>query len=159
MSKNGLIFYSEHTEFMDEHVRRCSVVHDNLVVLDLQGDETIDCDARFMIYASFLQCNISMHVLWRLNRENTVFTDGKSIFNQSSDTMIDELILQYGGGGQNKAGTCHVSNDDAERVQQELIDQITRSVFTFWFSAEIHRVGKSLSRNHPALVVCCCLTF
>ncbi|MDA9857408.1 hypothetical protein N9D23_04755 [Rubripirellula sp.] len=43
--------------------------------------------------------------------------------------MIGELMLQYGGGDAN-AGTCQVSNEDAERVQQELIDQITRSAVT-----------------------------
>jgi nanoRNase/pAp phosphatase (c-di-AMP/oligoRNAs hydrolase) len=70
-----------------------------------------------------------MHVLWGLKRQNIVFTVGKSIFNRSSDIMIGELMLQYGGGDAN-AGTCQVSNEDAERVQQELIDQITRSAVT-----------------------------
>lgn len=128
--KERVDLYLEHTELMVEQLRRCSVVHDNLVVLDLQGEETIYCGNRFMVYALFPQCNISMHVLWGLKRQNTVFTVGKSIFNRSSDTMIGELMLQYGGGGHANAGTCQVSNEDAERVQQELIDQITRSAVT-----------------------------
>jgi nanoRNase/pAp phosphatase (c-di-AMP/oligoRNAs hydrolase) len=128
--KERVDLYLEHTELMVEQIRRCSVVHYNLVVLDLQREETIYCGNRFMIYALFPQCNISMHVLWGLKRQNTVFTVGKSIFNRSSDTMIGELMLQYGGGGHANAGTCQVSNEDAERVQQELIDQITRSAVT-----------------------------
>ena len=33
-------------------------------------------------------------------------------------------MLQYGGGGHDAAGTCQVSNEDAARVQAELIHKI-----------------------------------
>ena len=67
-----------------------------------------------MIYALFPQCNISMHVLWGLKQQNTVFATGKSILDRSSPTNIGELMLEYGGGGHDAAGTCQVSNRAAE---------------------------------------------
>lgn len=78
-----------------------------------------------MVYALFPQCNISIHVMWGLKQQNTVFAIGKSILDRSSNTNVGELCLSYGGGGHLNAGTCQVSNDDAQSVLQELIDEIT----------------------------------
>ncbi|MBL4690179.1 MAG: exopolyphosphatase, partial [Rhodospirillales bacterium] len=43
----------------------------------------------------------------------------------TSKTDIGELMLKYGGGGHENAGTCQIDNDDAERVLAELTAQIT----------------------------------
>ena len=77
-----------------------------------------------MIYALFPDTNISIHVLWGLNKLNTVFATGKSIINRSSNTDIGDLMLKYGGGGHANAGTCQVENEDAKRVLGELTKQI-----------------------------------
>jgi len=79
---------------------------------------------RFVVYALFPDTNISMHVIWGLNRLNTVFAIGKSIFNRTSNTNIGELCLQYGGGGHANAGTCQVDIDDADRVEEEIAKRI-----------------------------------
>jgi nanoRNase/pAp phosphatase (c-di-AMP/oligoRNAs hydrolase) len=34
-------------------------------------------------------------------------------------------MLEYGGGGHDAAGTCQIENDEAARVQQELVGIIT----------------------------------
>ena len=117
--------YFEHQEKFKEQLRRCSSVHDNLVVLDLREEDIIYAGNRFMIYALFPECNISIHVLWGLKRQNTVFAIGKSIFNRTSNTNIGNLALQYEGGGHANAGTCQVVNDAAETVKQALIKTIT----------------------------------
>lgn len=116
--------YQSQRSQMEEQVRRCSTVHRNLVVLDLRGEETIYAGNRFLIYALFPQCNISIHVLWGLQKQNTVFAIGKSIFDRSSKTNVGELALKYGGGGHANAGTCQIPNEDAERVLGELVAQI-----------------------------------
>ncbi len=123
--KERVDLYMEHLEPSKVQIKRCATVHGNLAVLDLRDEETIYASNRFMIYAIFPDTNISIHVLWGLNRLNTVFATGKSIINRTSKTDIGELMLIYGGGGHENAGTCQVENDDAERVQGELIEQIT----------------------------------
>lgn len=117
--------YREHNRAAQEQIKRCATVHHNLVVLDLRNEETIYAVNRFVIYALFPQCNISIHVMWGLKQQNTVFAIGKSILDRSSNTNVGELCLGYGGGGHLNAGTCQVSNDDAQTVLQELIDEIT----------------------------------
>ena len=94
------------------------------MVLDLRREMPIFAGNRFMIYALYPQANISIHVLWGLNQENTVFATGKSIINRSSKTNIGELMFSYGGGGHENAGTCQVENDEAATILQELIAKI-----------------------------------
>ena len=93
-------------------------------MLDLREEEVIEAINRFMIYALFPDTNISIHVMWGLNKLNTVFATGKSIVNRTSKTNIGDLMLKYDGGGHENAGTCQVDVDDAERVLGELIEQI-----------------------------------
>jgi nanoRNase/pAp phosphatase (c-di-AMP/oligoRNAs hydrolase) len=117
--------YFEHAEAAVEQIKRCATVHDNLVVLDLRNEEVIHPTNRFTIYALFPLCNISIHVLWGLKQQNTVFATGKSIIDRSSRTNVGELMLEYGGGGHEAAGTCQIANEDAQRVLGELIRRIT----------------------------------
>lgn len=116
--------YFEHAEKFKEQVKRCATVHNNLVVLDLQQEEIIYSGNRFMIYALFPDCNISIHRMWGFQKQNTVFTVGKSIFNRTSNTNIGELMLTYGGGGHLNAGTCQINHNEADSVLQELIKKI-----------------------------------
>lgn len=116
--------YFEHEEKFKAQLQSCSKVYQNLVVLDLRNEETIFAGNRFMIYALYPETNISIHVLWGLKNQNTVFATGKSILNRTSKTDIGNLMLQYGGGGHANAGTCQVDNDKAEAVLQQLVAKI-----------------------------------
>jgi len=118
--------YMEHREKFEEQIKRCATVHKNLVVLDLREEETIWAGNRFVLYALFPETNISIHVLWGLKQQNTVFATGKSIFDKSSKTNVGELMLWYGGGGHDAAGTCQVENDQAVSVLEELITRINK---------------------------------
>lgn len=117
------LYFEQEKKFKDQ-ISRCATVHGNLVVLDLRNEENIWAGNRFVIYAMYPQCNISIHVLWGLQKQNTVFATGKSIFDRSSNTNVGELMLGYGGGGHQAAGTCQVENDQSDRVLQELISRI-----------------------------------
>jgi nanoRNase/pAp phosphatase (c-di-AMP/oligoRNAs hydrolase) len=116
--------YFAHAAAAEEQIRRCSRVHGNLVVLDLRDEEVIHPTNRFTLYALFPDCNVSIHALWGLRQQNTVFATGKSILDRGSRTSVGELMLSYGGGGHEAAGTCQVANEDAQRVLGELIARI-----------------------------------
>lgn len=123
--KERVELYNEHHDQHVDQIKRCASIHGPLVVLDLREEETIFAGNRFMIYALYPDTNISIHVLWGLNKLNTVFATGKSIVNRSSPVNVGELMLTYGGGGHEAAGTCQVENDESEQVLGELIEAIT----------------------------------
>lgn len=122
--KERVDLYFDHQLKFREQIERCSSVFGNLVVLDLRKEETIWAGNRFVIYALFPHCNISLHVLWGKNKQNTVFAIGKSILNRTSKTDVGTLCLTYGGGGHQAAGTCQVENLKAEEILQEIIGKI-----------------------------------
>lgn len=117
------LFFEQQEKFIDQ-IKRCTTVHKNLAVLDIREEETIYAGNRFMVYALFPECNISMHVIMGRNRENVVFAIGKSIFDRGSKTDVGELMLEYGGGGHHAAGTCQIDFDKAESAMGEIIAAI-----------------------------------
>jgi nanoRNase/pAp phosphatase (c-di-AMP/oligoRNAs hydrolase) len=122
--KERVDLYFEQAVKAKEQILRCTKVYRKLAVLDLRNEETIWATNRFMIYALFPQTNISIHVLWGVQKQNTVFATGKSILDRGSKTNVGTLMLDFGGGGHQAAGTCQVDNDLAETTLQALIDRI-----------------------------------
>jgi nanoRNase/pAp phosphatase (c-di-AMP/oligoRNAs hydrolase) len=119
--------YRDHADAAAEQIRRCSTVHDRLVVLDLRDEEVIHPTNRFLIYALYPQCTVSIHVLWGLKQQNTVFAAGRSIIDRSSKVDIGALMLGYGGGGHEAAGTCQIDNDRAQDVLAALVHAIVEA--------------------------------
>ena len=122
--KERVELYREHEPKAKEQIKRCAKVHGNLVVLDLRREEVIWPTNRFAIYALFPEGNVSVHVMWGLKKQNTVLATGKSILDRGSKTNIGDLMLQYGGGGHEAAGTCQIENEKADAVLAELIAKI-----------------------------------
>ena len=116
--------YMEHDGPFKDQIKRCSTQHGNVVRLDLRSEDVIFAGNRFMIYALYPDCNISIHILWGKQKRNTVFAAGKSIIDRGSRSNVGELMLEYGGGGHRKAGTCQVAHEDAERVLGELTQHL-----------------------------------
>ncbi len=122
--KERVELYFDHEEKFKQQIQRCSTVRENVVILDLREEEIIHPGNRFMIYALFPQCNISIHQMWGLNKTNTVLATGKSIMDRSCQTNVGELMLAYGGGGHDAAGTCQIDNDKVDQSLQEIVAQI-----------------------------------
>ncbi len=70
--------YNEHNELAKAQIAKCSTVHKNLVILDLTEEETIYATNRFVIYAMYPDCNISIHKMWGLKKQNVVFAINQS---------------------------------------------------------------------------------
>ena len=117
------LFFAQHALFRAQ-IARVASVHDKLVVLDLRNEPTIFAGNRFVVYAMFPQCDISMHVMWGREKMNTVYTVGKSIFDRGNPVEVGDLMLSHGGGGHAAAGTCQGANETAEAMKQTLIEQL-----------------------------------
>jgi nanoRNase/pAp phosphatase (c-di-AMP/oligoRNAs hydrolase) len=120
-----LRLYEMHEEFYELQLTRCSTVYDNLVVINLLGEDPIYAGNRFTVYGVFPACSISIQVLPHAKEGRTVLAVGKSITNRTSKTNVGKLMLEYGGGGHKAVGTCRVDNDQVDQVLGELIARIT----------------------------------
>jgi nanoRNase/pAp phosphatase (c-di-AMP/oligoRNAs hydrolase) len=116
--------YALHRLEAGSQIRRCATVHGSTVVLDLRSEETIFATNRFLIYALYPRCTLSIHRLWGLKQQNSVLAIGKSIIDRSSKVNVGELCLQYGGGGHQAAGTCQVENSWADTALAEILEKV-----------------------------------
>ena len=119
--KERVDLYFEQQELFKEQLQRIAKVCDKVVVLDLRNEEIIYAGNRFMIYALYPQAQISVHVAWGFQKQNTAVMIGKSIVNKDSQVDIGSLCLSYGGGGHRNAGTCQLPNDTVDEQLPEII--------------------------------------
>ncbi|WP_135079639.1 exopolyphosphatase [Terasakiella sp. SH-1] len=120
-----LHLYYQHEEMFEHKLNENTQVHNNLVVFDLRGQETVYAGNRFTIYAIFPDCNISIQVIPEIEPGKCLLATGKSILNRTSKTNVGSLMLKYGGGGHKQVGSCRIENDRVDEVLKELIEQIT----------------------------------
>jgi nanoRNase/pAp phosphatase (c-di-AMP/oligoRNAs hydrolase) len=124
--KERVDLYNDHAPKFRQQIERCARVHGNLVVLDLRNEDTIYAGNRFMIYALFQKCNLSCHVMWGKNKQNTVLAIGKSILNKTSKTHVGNLCLEYGGGGHEAAGTCQIDNLKSDEILEGIVARVNK---------------------------------
>ena len=116
--------YNEQSELFKAQLQRIAKVYGKVVVLDLRNEEIIHAGNRFMIYALYPQAQISIHVAWGFQKQNTAVMIGKSIINKESNADIGELCLRYGGGGHRNAGTCQLANDEVDAKLPDIIEAL-----------------------------------
>ena len=122
-----VLLYRQQSELFSAQLHRVCTVHDDVVVVDLRNEDVIHAGNRFMVYALFPQCRVSVHAIWGRQKLNTVFAVGKSILDRTSPADIGALMLHYGGGGHLNAGTCQVPHDQAEQVLEQIVDALNSS--------------------------------
>ncbi len=117
------LYFSEQDKFK-EQIKRCTRVEGKIAVLDLRKEDIIHVGNRFMIYALFPECNLSIYVLNGKQNMNTVLAVGKSVVNKECGIDIGSVMYEYQGGGHTNAGTCQIDNDKTEETIEGLIKRI-----------------------------------
>ncbi len=118
--------YFEQDRLFREMIRANTKISGRVIILDLRNQEEIYTGNRFVIYSLYPEQNISIQVIWGLNRQNIVMTCGYSIINKTAKVDVGALMLRYGGGGHRRVGTCQVPVEDADRVLEELVTEMNR---------------------------------
>ncbi len=124
--KERVDLYFEQTEQFVAQLRRVAKVEGKVVVLDLREEEIIHAGNRFMIYALYPETQLSIHVTWGFQKQNTAVMIGKSIVNKASDADIGAICLKYGGGGHRNAGTCQLDNDKVDAILPDIIAALNK---------------------------------
>ena len=118
--------YLEQNALFEEMLRKHATVHGKVVLLDLRNTEEIFVGNRFLIYALFPQCNVSVRLMWDHLKENVVFTVGHSVVSRTCRCNIGSLMLTCGGGGHPKVGTCQVYAPNAESFLEEILEMLNK---------------------------------
>ena len=117
-------YFDEQFRFKEMLIDHAKVLG-NLVVVDLRPCDVIHCGNRFLVYALYDQQNIELRVMWGKDKQRVVFACGHSILNRTCTINVGRLMLEYGGGGHERVGSCQVPADQADRVLAELTQRIT----------------------------------
>jgi nanoRNase/pAp phosphatase (c-di-AMP/oligoRNAs hydrolase) len=112
---------------------RCSTVHYNLVVTDLRREEVLYPGNRFLIYALFPECNVSMQVANDPTGSRTTFVVGKSVIDRSYRKDIGKILRSHGGGGHSSAGTCMTDRVGADGLKERLVEKLRYSTLENFF--------------------------
>ena len=118
--------YFEHEARFQEQLRASAEVHGNVLVNDLRRFDVIYAGNRFVKHALFPETDIAVQVMWGFQKQNTVITMGKSIFDRTSQVNVGALMLRYRGGGHEAAGTCQVANDEADHTVAEIVQAVSQ---------------------------------
>ena len=122
--RERIALYNEEQEKFKEQIKRCTRVEGKVAILDVRNEELINVGNRFMVYALFPECNLSVHIFYGKQNQNTVFAVGKSIINRSCPVDIGAMMYEYAGGGHVNAGTCQVDNEKAEETLTSILNRI-----------------------------------
>ena len=126
--KERVELYNDQREQFLEQIARCSGVYGNVVVIDYRNEETIYSGNRFLVYALFPECNISIHLLRSRQPETSVLAMGKSILNRTNPVDIGALCLEHGGGGHAAAGTCQIPASEADALVPSIVQQLDATI-------------------------------
>lgn len=116
--------YYAHEENAEFQIRDHARIDGDVVVLDFHDQEVIYACNRFMVYALFPECGMSLHILPGSKDGTVQIAAGRSIIKRTNKVNIGSLMLEYGGGGHAAAGTCQVAAVDAERVVAEVVQRL-----------------------------------
>ena len=113
-----------HNEFAELQLGRCSRTQGKTVVADFRNEEKRYPGNRFMIYALYPDCSLSLQVSQGSKAGMTEISAGKSIIDRESPVNVGEIMLSFGGGGHAAAGTCQVEDAEADTVLGEILERV-----------------------------------
>ena len=119
-----ILLYHTYQEHFIEQIKRSALVHKNVVIVDLSNEEVLYPGNRFMVYALYPQCDLSLFIQKENNDKKVTFSMGRSILKRTSPVNVGKLLLKYNGGGHIGAGTCQSKTNDADKVKTELMGDI-----------------------------------
>ena len=116
--------FQEHGEYAELQIRGNGSIDGKTVLVDLREEEKIYACNRFMVYALFPECNLSIFANPLEGEDRVEIAMGKSILDRSSDANVGLLMLEYGGGGHEAVGTCRVPRAEADGVIASLLEKV-----------------------------------
>ena len=124
-----LDLYFSCTEDHKAQILRCSSVLSNLIVTDTRAEKVVYPGNKFVTYALFPECDVSLNVASSSDGRRTVFAAGKSVLDRHCSLDVGGVMKKYGGGGHAGAGGCQVASAKADECKADLIKELQYGTF------------------------------
>ena len=118
--KERIDLYHEHSQMAKQQLLRRTRIEGDIAVIDFAEENPIYACNRFLVYALFPQATLSIHCIMNATKDKIVYAVGKSIINRRSRAKIGNIMLEFGGGGHDAAGTCQINLAEADQVLKEI---------------------------------------
>lgn len=112
--------YYEQTGLFRAMMRRRASQESNVIAIDLRDQDEIYAGNRFVVYTMFPEANVSLQMMWGVQKQNIVITCGHSVTNRTCKADVGKLMLEFGGGGHRAVGSCQVPIEEADAAFAEL---------------------------------------
>lgn len=122
--KERVDLYRKEEKAFQDQLKRCTRTDYHIAIVDYRGENVIHAGNRYVVFALFPDCAASVHVLWGLNKKNTVLAVNKSLFFDHPDFDVTPLMAKYGGGGLKTAGTIQLPSMDVDKVLQDIVETL-----------------------------------
>jgi hypothetical protein len=116
--------YSQQTDLFRKMLVKHSRIDGEIVITDLRNEEHIRTGNRFLLYSLYPQQNISMWIEHVKETQQCLIAVGYSVINRTAKVDVGHLLLEYGGGGHSKVGSCRVNYNETDEIIKELIEKI-----------------------------------
>jgi len=117
----------ENREF-EHHLTAHTELVKGITVTDFRPFEKAPSGNRFLIYSLFPNAMASIKIRYdHKNRDKTIVSIGKSIFNSQFKVNIGNLLSSYGGGGHAGAGGCSMESSLADGYLEEILEIMTQN--------------------------------
>lgn len=125
--KERVDLYLDHEDPFKDQLRRLARVEGASVLLDWRAEPRDWVGNRFMVYALFPECSVSVQMMRSASGSGTVFQIGRSILNRGGPADIGALARALGGDGHANAGFVIAGDGEADRVLATLQDRLGRA--------------------------------
>src|SRR5574344_376037 len=86
------LYFSQQDKFI-EQIKRIHKMDGHVIIVDLRNEETIYCGNRFLVFAMYPSVQMSMHIAWGLQKQNTAVMIGRSISARAAWHTAAEVII------------------------------------------------------------------
>lgn len=116
--------YFEQTDKFKAMVEAHTRTEKDVIITDLRGVSLIYSGNRFLLYSMYPEQNISVWIVNGKAGKGCSAAVGYSVLNKTATLDVGSLMLEYGGGGHKKVGTCQFSDEEMEEKIPELLEKI-----------------------------------
>lgn len=126
LSERAMLYASEQPHFREQLLRNSRWIAEGVLWIDFRTEGQIRGGNRYLAYALFPECTVSIQAHWGFMKERVCLSMGRSIFSPRREKGIDvgAVMRRYGGGGHAGAGKCLIKTEDLEKTLEEMTAEI-----------------------------------